>query len=227
MIGVKTMKKCERCNVQVYDSESHCPLCRTYLGETTQTSVQYLAYENIIKEKTAMRNLPLFITLFVNIICLFINIFTHNTGDIFWSVIVVASMTYSLLMYYIIRNQMRYGKKVLYSYIYLSSLLVIIDIASGCLLWSTNYVFPFLTMFTALYITVLTIRNKRMFSEYFGFLLAVTAISFLSVILYLFRFNTSGWGAFIPTLTSVILSLGLYFFAEKNLKEEIKKHFHR
>ncbi len=221
------MRSCENCNVQVYDSEEHCPLCQKYLGKPVETSVQYPFYESIIKEKRVMRNLPMFITLLVNTICVFINIFTHGKGEIIWSIIVVTSMTYSLVMYYIIKKHMRYGKKVLYTYISLSLFLIIIDIVSGRLLWSIAYVFPFLTMATALYITVLAIRNKRMFSEYFGFLLVVTVISFLSFILFFLRFNRSGWGAFIPTLTSAILSLGLYLFAEKNLKEQIKKYFHR
>lgn len=220
------MKKCEHCNVQVYDSQTHCPLCHSDLGKAVQTPIQYPSYKSIIKKKRAIRNLPLFITLFVNIVCVFINIFTHNAGHILWSVIVVASMTYCLLMYYIVRTYMRYGKKILYSYLSLSALLIIIDITSGCLFWSTDYVFPFLTIATSLYITILAIRNTRSFSEYFGFLLTIVTISLSSIILYVFGINKSGWIAFLPTLVSVILSLGLYLFAEKNLKEEVKKHFH-
>lgn len=226
-IGVILMKKCKQCNINVYDNETHCPLCYSFLGNSIETSVEYPKYEDILKEKTVLKNLPLFITLFVNVICLFINIFTHNIGDIIWSIIVVASTSYCLSLYYIIRNHMRHGQKILYSYLSLSLLLIVIDITSGCLFWSTDYVFPFLTITAVFYLTVLAVRNKRTFSEYFGFILAVTVIGFFSILMHLLGFTNSSWGAFVSSLVTVLLTLGLYLFCGKNLRNEINKRFHR
>ncbi len=227
MTGVMQMKKCESCNVFVYDSESNCPLCHKFLGEAKSTAVEYPSYNSIIKEQTALKNIPLFLVLFINIICIFINMVTYDKGEVIWSIIVFASTFYIYFMYKIVSENMRYGKKIVLSYISLSSFLIIIDLTSGKLFWSTDYAFPFITMATVLYLTSLSIRNKQMFTEYFGFLLTVTSISLLSIISFLLDLSNSSWGPFVSILSSIIITLGLYLFSEKTLKEELKKRFNR
>ncbi len=187
----------------------------------------YPTYENLVRKNRAIKNLPLFITLSGSFICIFINFFTHKPGDVLWSLIVTASTAFGSIIYYVVTEYMRHGERILYSYASLSLLVIIINFLTDNHFWSTDYVFPFLTLATVLYLTVLAIRSKRMFSEYFGFILTVTLIGLSSVIFFFLGFNNSGWGGFISSLVSVILSLGLYLFAERNLKEEIKKRFHR
>lgn len=221
------MKKCKNCNVQVYDNEDLCPLCFNKLGDSFETAVEFPKYENLIEKKKILRNLPLFMALSTIIICVFIDIFTHKSGVVLWSAIVTASVLYVLEMYYVIRKHINFGEKILCSYSLLSLLLIIIDFLTGMLFWSTDYVFPFLTVATILYLTILAIRSKPLFSEYFGYIIAVTAISFSSVIMYLIGWNTNAWGPFVSIVSCSIIALGLYLFANKTLKEEINKRFHR
>ncbi len=227
MIGVKDVKKCDNCNVNVFESESSCPLCHKKLGLPESTIVEYPKYYNILKEKSPLRNLPLFISLLIILVCVFINLFTYSDGETIWSIIVSVSSVYSFVMYYVITKNMRLGRKIIYSYIATSVLSITIDFTSGMHFWATDYVFPFLTVATVLYLCALALRNKRMFSEYFGFIMTVTLVSFSSIIINFLGLNNTRWGPFVSILTSVIVALGLYLIADKKLKDEMKKRFHR
>ncbi len=221
------MKKCENCKVMLYDSQHICPLCYEKVGAQGQAVVQYPTYEHIMQQKRALKNLPLFVAVSVTIICIFINIFTHRAGENIWSIIVSASMMYGLSMYYVIIRPARHGKRVFYSYVFLGAFFIVIDLASGMRFWSTDYAFPFLTVGTVLYLTILAVQSKQLFSEYFGYILAVTMVSFSSVIIYLLGWHNSAWGALVAIVFSVIIAFGLYLFADKTLKQELRKRFNR
>ncbi len=221
------MKKCNNCNVAVYDSEELCPLCFESLGTQSETFVEYPKYKKLVSEKKPLKNSPLFISVTSIIISIYINIFTHEAGSILWSIIATSAILFCLGMFYIISENMRLAQKMFYGYLLLSALLLTIDFSTGMLFWSTDFVFPFLTVAMLILYTILAVRSKRYFSEYFGFILAVTLISFLPIGTFLLGFNTNVWGAFVAVITCVVVAMGLYLFADKALKDEIKKRFHR
>ncbi len=221
------MNRCESCNVNIFESERQCPLCSCVMDKTNPSPVEYPPYHELAKKRSHLRNIPLFLSVSSALICAFINLFTHQKGDIIWSIIVCAAIMFCYLIYNIIGTPFkRYGAKVLYSYIFLSILVIVIDFTTGMLFWSTDFVFPFLSLAVTLYLTILCVRNKRTFSEYFGYILVIAIISFLPVLLFILGLNNYGWGAFVALLSCIIIAFGLYLFADKNLKNEIKKRFH-
>ncbi len=221
------MKKCENCGVKVFENENICPLCHRELeGETKNTIVEYPKYKDLISYKTPLKHLPLFIAVTAIITSIYINFFTHKQGDIIWSILVSGCVLYGFVMFNIVTMQRRYGRKILFTYIATSVVLIIIDFCSGMNLWSTDFVFPFLTIAVIGYLMVLALRSKRLFSEYFGFILAVTGISFTSVIFYFSGLNNRTWGAFVAVISCVLIAFGLYLFSDKTLKEEIRKRFY-
>ncbi len=220
------MNRCDNCNVFVYESETLCPLCQAQMQPIGETFVEFPEYKKISNKFSPINNIPHFITAASIIICVYINIFTYDKGDIIWSIIVSCAVICSFALYMIIKtNKKRYGSKVVYTYMLISSLVVVIDYSTGMRFWSTDFVFPFLTLSVLLYLTILAIRNKGHFSEYFGYLLTVTAISFTSIPLFIFGLYNYGWGALISILSCVIIAIGLYLFVDKPLKSEIKKRF--
>ncbi|MFI3257574.1 MAG: DUF6320 domain-containing protein [Spirochaetales bacterium] len=223
------MNKCNNCNVDVYESEKRCPLCKKPLKNAGGSSaVEYPDYQILVKIKSARKNIPTFLTIAIILLCVYINIFSHQGGEIIWSAIVSASVLYFTAMIWVIKSKTkRFGSKLLLSYVFLSLLLFIIDATAGMLFWSTNYVVPFLTVGTTLYLTVLAIRNRQFFSEYFGYILGVTAIGIIPIPLYILGLASQAWGVFVALLTCVIIAAGLYLFADKTLKQECKKRFHR
>ncbi len=221
------MKKCNTCKVTLYDSEIYCPLCYLPLNKTKKSIVQYPDYNVIISKKKIVNNTSLFVAISSAIICMYINLFTHQKGEVFWSLIVSSSILYTYIEYNLLSKQVFLGEKILFSYIYTSSLLVIIDFVTGMNQWSTEYVFPFITLGVIIILTILAVRGKRFFSEYFGYILSVVGVSLISIIFFLLNLNKNGWSAFIVLITSLILVIGLYVFADKTLKEEIKRRFNR
>ncbi len=222
------MNKCNNCGVYVYESDSSCPLCQTKLGEEKDTVVKYPNYKDIVAHRSLLRNIPLFITFTASVICIYINFFTYDRGDLFWSVIVSVSLLYINEVIYLMHSpSKRFGAKVLLNYVFLSGYLIVIDFFTGMRLWSTNYVFPFLTIATIIFLTVLAIRSKRLFSEYFGYILSVMLIGVIPIIIYLIGFSDQAWGAFVAIICCAIIALGLYLFSDKTFKAELRKRFHR
>ncbi|MFI3324964.1 MAG: DUF6320 domain-containing protein [Clostridia bacterium] len=222
------MNRCNNCNVLLYESEKKCPLCKSKISSISQTNVEYPEYKNIIQEKSPLKNLPLFVSSTIILICLYINIFTYDPGEIFWAFIVTSSVLYIFLSYKLARTKTKkYGSKILYAYLFLSAFLFIIDLITGFNLWSLNYVLPFLTIAVTVYLTALAIRNKRGFTEYFAYILAVLAIDVVSTVFDLLAFGNASWGEFATVITCLIIALFLYLFADKSLKDEVKKRFHR
>ncbi len=224
------MNRCNFCNVNVFESEKNCPLCHRDLDGTykADTAVKYPEYKVIVSQKSHLHKLPLFVSVVAAIICVYVNIFTHSEGGMLWSVIVVASLIFANSTYYTARSTAkRFGAKVLIYYLLLSALVVVIDFTAGGYFWSTNYVFPFLTLGTILYLTVLSIRSKHLFSEYFGYILVVMLIGIVPIIVFLLGFSTVMWGVYIAAVSCAIVLIGLILFFFKNLKQELNKRFHR
>ncbi len=230
MLGEKMMNRCKYCNVKIYESEKNCPLCHRVIdaAEPSDTAVIYPQYQNIVSKKSQLRKLPIFFSIVAAIVCGYINIFTHTEGRILWSVIVAASLIFANSVFYVTQStSKRFGAKVLLYYLLLSGLMVAIDLTTGVYFWSTNYVFPFLTLGTTLYLTVLAIRSKRLFSEYFGYVLVVLLIGLSPVVIHLLGFSNVAWGAFVTVITCIIVFIGLLMFFHKSFKDEIYKRFHR
>ncbi len=222
------MNRCSKCNVEVFESEKKCPLCFQNFEKTADTNVQYPEYNDIVTHKSALRNVPLFVTVTASLICIYINFFTHEEGDAIWSIVVSASLIFSTAVFSVVKStSKRFGAKIFENLILVSVFIFIIDLSFGMSFWSTNYVFPYLIIGTSLYLMFLAIRSKRLFSEYFGYIISVTILGITPIPIYLFGFSNLPWGMFVSVISSAIIALGLYFFADKTFKEEIKKRFHR
>ncbi len=225
------MNRCNTCNVNLYNGEDRCPLCKCDIPNSDKVSLnpaKYPLYYDILKNRSPLRNIPLFVSITAMLICIYINIFSHRDGRVFWSGIVVAALILANAEFWLVKTTTkRFGAKILLSYIFLSLLLFAIDFFAGMLFWSTNYVFPFLTLATTVYLTVLALRSKRLFSEYFGYIMAVIAMSLIPIPIFVVGFSTEVWGMFVSVITSIIISIGLFLFADETLKKEIAKRFHR
>ncbi len=224
------MNRCNECNVNVYESERRCPLCNSALEHEAinKTKVEYPQYSDITKKQSQLRKLPAFISVSISIICIYINIFTHSDEGILWSVIVVSSLIFANGVFYTTRSTARrFGAKILIYHVMLSAFAIIIDFNTGSHFWSTDYVFPFLTLGTIVYLTLLGIRSKRYFSEYFGYILVVMLIGLAPIAMYLLGFSNVSWGIFVSTLCCIIVILALLTFFSNSFKMELKKRFHR
>ncbi len=223
------MNKCSKCGVFVYENQSCCPLCFEKFSNNKETVISYPKYEDIIKNRTPLKNLPLFLSISAGVICFFINLLM--VGSRWWSIIVIFSLIYSNVTLWLVNSKkLHFGRKVLIDYLILAITLIIIDIVTGMRFWSTDYVFPFLSFATTCYLMYLSLRTRAMFVEYFGYILVSMIISFIpaaiSFVLLIIGFNYVPWGVFSVAIGSLIITFGLYLFADDMLKQELKKKFH-
>ncbi len=229
--GGKKMNRCTNCNVEVYESDKCCPLCKLAFDTSAyekDTPVKYPEYSEITKKISKIWKVPVFVSIVAIFISVYINIFTHESGSIIWAGIVAVALFYINAVIKVLKSKSkRYGAKVLLNYVITSSFIIALDMFTGRLFWSTNYVFPFLTIAVTLYLTVLAIRSRQLFSEYFGYIMVAVCISFVPIPIYLLGFSDRLWGVFIAAIACVLIVIGLFLFADKRLKQEILKRFHR
>ncbi len=222
------MNRCPNCDINVFESEKKCPLCKYEFQNIKSTNVQFPEYEHIIKNRTSLKNVPVFIAFVVIVICCYINIFTHNSGDALWSLIVAVCCLLATALFRITHTKsLRYGSKIVLNYFTISVFLFLIDMLTTANFWSTNFAIPLFTMCTTLALTVLTVKSRQKYSEYFGNLLTICLLSFAPVIIYLLGFSNIAWGFLASGIFSCIIAFGLYMFSDKTLKQELKKRFHR
>ncbi len=222
------MNRCENCDVDLFDSEKKCPLCGEKFSGTGDSVIKYPEYKEIVSKRSPLWNVPMFVLFATTLICFYINFFTYDDGDVIWSAIVVAALLYINGVIGAVKSHTnRFASKVLINYVLLSVFVIVLDIILGMRFWSTNYVFPFLTILTTLFITVLALRSKSLFSEYFGYIITVTILSITPIPIYVFGLSNQPWGVFIAIMICAIIALGLYLFSHKTFKQEIKKRFHR
>jgi hypothetical protein len=73
---------------------------------------------------------------------------------------------------------------------------------------------------------VIALTKRLLWSEYLGYLLATFFISLFPLAFYLFGFASLIWTGITAMLTSLLTIIGMFIFADKLFKEEMKKRFH-
>ncbi len=222
--------RCRKCKVNV--NGEICPLCKAKTDDIENSSADYSCnYPKYPKNRKSWREIlkksTIFITVSLTLISVFINIFTYEKADNLWSIIVSGAMCLALVsVIQIISKQTYIGRKILCIYVCISIFLVVIDILYGFTKWSTNYVVPFMNIAVAIYFTFNAVLRKNRFSDYFGYLIFVFVLSFIPILYYIFGLSDRLWSSLVASLSCVIIAFGLWIFADKKLKNELKKIFH-
>ncbi len=222
------MKKCENCNVHVYDDHTHCPLCKAALGAGHATQIAYPKYA--IKQATMrvfLLKLALFVSISTALVAVFINIFTYDIAPYVWSttVFVCIAFVWGLVAVLKAKGSSKKGK-MLDVFFLLCAFLFFLDLFNGFLKWSTNYALPWLIVAMSALFMVLALSNKNTFNEYCGYLITIALVSFAPIIMYATGLSDRLWASLITALTCVIMAAGTFIFAEKHVKAELKKKFH-
>ncbi len=207
------------------------PIYSNHYGQKKPQKLQstsYPNYQKTLRPVPASQKLPLFLAFVIIIIVSYINFFTYHNARNFWGIIVSAAVLYAIIIHRLIINpSQKLASKIIYFYLSTSLLLFIVDLCSGRHLWSSNYVSPFFNLALVIILALLTIRSKKNFIEYFGYLLLSVTLGFIPIILYLFGLATTLWTTLLAVLTGLIIIIALYLLTDSDLKQEIKKRFAR
>ncbi len=224
---------CKSCNLTIISKSPFCPLCKVVIPNVDKPNKKGL--ENKIsyptygaKRKRLFSKSMTFVAIAFSILCVFINLFTIEENNYFWSFISVSSI---LLVHQSVFNWVssikNSGSKIVTQFFLLSQVVLVVDIVMGYSAWALSYVVPWLSVGTTFVITIVALANKKDFTEYAGQLMASFFVSGLLAFLAFFPFTTEKWGLLVALLYSLFTLLALYMFSKPQLKNEIKKRFKR
>lgn len=221
------MKYCKECGVSVGNPLDHCPLCHAYL-ERRDAEPEVPSYPPVLQmaeRYNLIQRVLVMLSLTVSLVCLTINLLVSARP--LWSLIVISGILYMwVAIGSAVRRAARLGYNILIQVLSLAVLLVVIDWFSGHQGWSLNYVVPFLFVCATASITVIIIVRRmdiRGFVLYF-FLMAL--LGFVPVILLAFGLVTVAWPSLVAAMYSGLSLIGLFVFADRSTKQELKKRFH-
>lgn len=219
------MKKCNNCNVEVYENHSKCPLCLCDVGDAKSSSVEYPIYKQYNTAKVVFfKKLFAFITIVSIVICVYINMFT-TIG--LWSLTVIGSLMFVwCVLESLLSKSKSHGQKVLSIYLMYCVLLSTIDFVHGSHQWSTTYAIPLTTSLVAIYLGIRLLISKKGYVDFLGSILILTSLSMIPIIIYIIGLSSKIWSSGLGLLTCILVLIGIYVKTENKFTEEFKKKFH-
>ena len=220
------MKYCKSCNLKIRDDRKNCPLCQSLLINKTNTTIENIFPTILLKEKTNdfIVKILIFISVISIIACITINIMVPT--NIYWSIIVVASIISLWITGFIALGKRKTViKNVFYQTMIISVLSILWDYFTGYHAWAVTYVIPFVFVAGIWTITAMRFILKKYIQYHF----CVFSYVFFGLIPGIFLWAdivTVKYPAIICFLTSSIVLFEMIIFEGRIFFSELKKKFH-
>lgn len=228
------MNYCENCKVKVKNAAARCPLCGERLTEKAPAGQNDAPCENsypVIIEHFYRYNFWLRLAAFASaagvLSCVLADLLTSGDFRLGWSVIVVVGVCYVwLTCAYSLRSAGNFTLHYSLQIACISIILFIIDAYAGFHRWSLNYAVPALLFAATLVISVLICVKYMRYNDYLFCQLVIGVFGLVPLVFVPLKAVTVRW----PSLTTGIFSLialgGTCIFADRSVKNELKKRFH-
>ncbi|HOI47383.1 MAG TPA: DUF6320 domain-containing protein [Bacilli bacterium] len=228
------MKYCKKCNITLNTQRMTCPLCFTVLEKNEHVSQTTYAPYPGYQPKSYKDGVLVKIFIFLSIVAIFVsaivNIMTWQANRSPWSIIVIGCVLYGWIL---IKNtviaKINIGRKLVFQTIALPILLVIIEkYTYSPEPWALDYVTPFLTVIATVAILMLVFIKSSKYGEYVIYLLNINFLGLIPLILY-FVFPgiiSIMWPSVVAASIGFLTFLGMWVFAGRATKQELKKRFH-
>ena len=221
------MKYCNKCGVSVGNPARHCPLCHALL-EQRGAEPEVPSYPPVLQlaeRYSLILRVLIMLSLTVSVVCLTVNALT--TRGTWWSLVVIGGILYMwIAVGTAVLRSTKPGYNILIQVLSLAALLVLIDWFAGHRGWSLNYVVPFLFLCATASITVIIIVRRMDARGFILYLFLMALLGFVPVILLLFGLVTVAWPSLAAAIYSGLSLFGLFLFADRSTKQELKKRFH-
>ena len=166
----------------------------------------------------------LFLSISAGLICLTVNIMFWN--GILWSLIVDTGL---LLLWetvgLMILSRKNIGWKLFAQMIAVMAVLLSIDAVIGWTAWSITYIAPMVIVASTLVMTIILFVHRTKWREYMLFQFLIAINGFIPVVLYWFGLSSIIWPGAVAALYAFLTLLGMFVFADKQFKNELKKRF--
>lgn len=226
------MKKCLKCNLKVNTFKKTCPLCGEILTDDKETLevVPYPNYKVQAKKKNVALKIIKFLLIIASIASIVINYYTFSSFNYLWSVIVLASAIYLwLFLKDTILSKRLMAQRLVILSIASSVFFILVDLVSlndYKLNWSIEYMVPFISIASTLTILFILFIKKIKYRSYLLHLFASIIIGFVPLVLILTNVVNVVWPSLASSGLSLATIIGIFIFADKETRSEIKKRFH-
>ena len=220
------MKHCDKCNVDINTTHTHCPLCFNDIKGENNTPLMFnesSSKPTEIQKSHHARKILLLISIAVIAVCAVINYLTETP---FWSGIVAGSILYMwIFVKHTIMSHRSAFEKILLQVVTIIGLLCITNYISGGG-WFLEYVLPALLTVVVVVLDFILFISKRRRQLQTSFILMEILVVILSIIFLLVNAVSYKLMHIIALITAGLSILGIIIMDCKNLFQEISKKFH-
>ena len=230
IIGRDMMKYCNTCHIKFEPPFKHCIFCNNTLEslqseQAIREEWNYPIYQKIHHGRKIFLKLLTFLVVATNLICILINQFTTG-GELSWSLYVVASTIYTLLLVTSITQRGRLLKKVVQGVLLTDALLLCLGAIAGSYHWCVDYVLPISVSALNLYAVFHLIGKKQRMYDYSVYVLNLSVLGIAFGILLYTNLVVTPWAIITCMIYSIITLLALFLFSPKATWEELLRRLH-
>ena len=218
------MRRCKRCDIEIMDNTSVCPLCNSVL-EGTGGEDTYPGMGEELYRFALIRKIFYFSLLVIGVVSVMVNYLTFR--GFYWSIIVLAGIGYCCFtVSYTVMHRTNLGAKAILQAAGIFIFTVVIDVVNGYTGWSFRYAVPVLILLTDLALAIMMIVNLASWQSYFMCQIAVTLLSIVPLVAAIKGMVDNMALAIVTCAVSFLVLAGIFIFGDRRAKNELKRRFH-
>lgn len=222
------MRRCKKCNVEILDETTVCPLCKNVLEETEEPEITAVGYPDVtqtVKKLNFVVRLYSFLAIVTEVALIIINYLTFH--GLWWSAITGISILYFYItLKYSIQKNSGYRSVIWVQFIGAVFLVIAVDNIVGYRGWSVNYVVPGAILLLDVTIMVLMLVNMVNWQSYLLMQICTVLVSIVCLVMWHFEVITRPMLSIIAAAISACILLATLIFGDRKAKTELKRRFH-
>ena len=219
------MKRCSKCRMNIENRLARCPLCGETLEPLDSAFVQEYCRNRSLRRYMLAVKIIFFVQVMVVTGMLLLNLLTGFQW--LWALAVICCTVYlGVSAITAIRSSRNIGMLTLVQTLGISLVTFVIDYSFGHYGWSLNYVIPFLLIFSSLFLTFLIVLRPMGLRDYIIYQFVIAAMGLAPVLMVLLGWVDVIWPSVACAFYSAMVFLGMFLFASRKTKHEMKKRFH-
>lgn len=223
------MKTCRKCQLEILDDATVCPLCHGVLkdndiGEKTKAN----GYPEVVLTTDGYHILNR-IMLFVSIIIVSLSIIGNYVlyNGMLWSILSIVIVLYSFtILRHAIINGIQLASKIMVQAVSSSVIVVLVDVIIGYNGWSINYIVPQIMIVANIGIFVLLIISKLDWNRFIWQLIGMGILGLIPLLLWIIGIVKRPLMSIIAASISILIVLFTVIFGDKSVKNEMIRRFH-
>lgn len=219
------MSKCFRCNLEILDQTTTCPLCNSVLE---YRSIYATGYPDIVakmKKMVFVRRMVGFLSIVSIALCVFIDY--HLPGHLDWSILATGGILCGLSVFFVMTNPVAgYIKRILTTLFAAAAMVLVADITTGFNRWSVNYVFPGMIFTFNVGLLILMLINRRRWHSYMIYQILSIVIAAVPVALVYAHIVTFPILSELAFGSCLVVFVGTIIFGGREATMELSRRFH-